>query len=155
MSIQCVCWFYRVSTRFSWGKISKMQQKPYDFQHFLGVWGLKSMLFFSIDNKIPYVFQQQFSTNKTLCRADKQTSKQILQFPSLQMAKETKAKPWYIECQAFKELRNQTVIICGRKKTRLSEPFRAKLMYSREVCTLPPQRTWTSSQDVHIVNNGE
>ena len=62
----------RVSTRFLWGEISKIQEKPYDFQHFLGVWDLKSISIFSSGHEIPYNFQQEFPAIKTLCQTDKQ-----------------------------------------------------------------------------------
>ena len=69
---------YRVSTRFWWGKISKLQEKPYHFQHFLGVWDLKSISFFSSGFEIPYDFQQKFTTNNRLCQTDKQADHSLL-----------------------------------------------------------------------------
>ena len=50
--------YNRVYTRFWLGKISKIQQKPYAFQHILGFYGLKSSSIFSIFLKIPNLFSK-------------------------------------------------------------------------------------------------
>ena len=67
-----------MSARFWLGKISKFQEKPYNFQHILGAWKLKSISVFSNGYEIPYDFQQKSMTENRLWQIDEQADQSFL-----------------------------------------------------------------------------